>query len=87
MSCAQEEPGLCLLYLHSLNGRGRPPERVWRPYGTDLLPSPAEALAQPLRAFPSWFLRFECARCGKVRASDAHRDMQLHERKGSAIAL
>jgi hypothetical protein len=27
---------------------------------------PAEALGEPLRAFPSWFLRVECERCGKV---------------------
>jgi hypothetical protein len=39
----------------------------WRSYGTDPLPSPVEALAEPLRAFPSWFLRIECDRCGKVR--------------------
>ena len=34
--------------------------RHWRSYGTDPLPSPAEALRQPLAAFPSWFLRIEC---------------------------
>jgi hypothetical protein len=27
------------------------------PYGTDPLPSPAEALAEPFVAFPSWFLK------------------------------
>jgi hypothetical protein len=41
--------------------------RHWRSYGTDLLPSPAEALQQPLRAFPSWFLRIESDCCGKDR--------------------
>jgi hypothetical protein len=30
------------------------------------VPTPAEALGEPLRAFPSWFLRVECERCGKV---------------------
>jgi hypothetical protein len=25
---------------------------------------PQEALGEPLRAFPSWFLRIECERCG-----------------------
>ena len=35
-------------------------------YGTDPLPSPAEALAEPFSAFPSWFLRIECDRCGTV---------------------
>jgi hypothetical protein len=37
-------------------------QRHWRSYGTDPLPSPAEALDQPLRAFPSWFLRVQCER-------------------------
>ena len=27
----------------------------------------AEALSETLSAFPSWFLRIECDRCGKVR--------------------
>ena len=39
-----------------------PPERHWRSYGTDPLPTPAEALDQPFSAFPSWFLRIECDR-------------------------
>jgi hypothetical protein len=43
-----------------------PPRRHWRSYGTDPLPTPAEALAEPFAAFPSWFLRIECERCGKV---------------------
>jgi hypothetical protein len=44
-----------------------PLQRHWRSYGTDHpLPSPAEALAEPFAAFPSWFLRIECDRCGKV---------------------
>jgi hypothetical protein len=30
------------------------------------LPTPAEALEEPLSAFPSWFLRI-CDRCGKDR--------------------
>jgi hypothetical protein len=33
------------------------PQRHWRSYGNDPLPTPAEALAEPFRAFPSWFLR------------------------------
>jgi hypothetical protein len=45
----------------------RPPGWVWRPYGDDPLPSAEEALQFSLRAFPSWFLRIECDRCGKVR--------------------
>jgi hypothetical protein len=43
------------------------PRRHWRSYGTEPLPSGPEAMAQPLAAFPSWFLRIECERCGKVR--------------------
>jgi hypothetical protein len=56
-----------------------PPERHWRSYGTDPLPTPAEATAQPLRAFPSWFLRVECDRCGKpVMHNEVH--MTEHQR-------
>ena len=44
-----------------------PPARHWRSYTDDPLPTPAEALAEPFAAFPSWFLRIECDRCGKVR--------------------
>jgi hypothetical protein len=43
------------------------PRHHWRPYGNDPLPSPQDALGQPFAAFPSWFLRIECDRCGKVR--------------------
>ena len=61
-----------------------PPVRHWRSYGTDPLPSPAEALQQPLSAFPSWFLRITCDRCGKDRmVNEAHatgwRDRSLRE--------
>ena len=41
------------------------PRRYWRGYGTDPLPTPAEALAEPFNAFPSWFMRITCDRCGK----------------------
>ena len=44
-----------------------PPQRHWRSYGTDPLPTAAEAMNEPLAAFPSWFLRIECDRCGKVQ--------------------
>ena len=44
-----------------------PPKRHWRSYGTDPLPAPAEAMGEPFAAFPSWFLRIECDRCGKVQ--------------------
>ena len=43
------------------------PARHWRSYGDEPLPSGREALDQPFSAFPSWFLRLECDRCGKDR--------------------
>jgi hypothetical protein len=45
----------------------KPHARIWRAYGDDPLPAPEEALERPLWAFPSWFLRIECERCGKVQ--------------------
>ena len=41
------------------------PRRHWRSYGNDPPPSGKQALDEPLRAFPSWFLRIVCDRCGK----------------------
>ena len=50
-----------------------PPQRHWRSYGNEPLPTAAEALQQPLAAFPSWFLRITCDRCGKDRMiNEAH---------------
>jgi hypothetical protein len=50
-----------------------PPERHWRTYSDEPLPSATEALGQPFRAFPSWFLRIECDRCHKARMlNEAH---------------
>jgi ribosomal protein S27E len=43
------------------------PQRHWRTYGDYPLPTGAEALDEPFNAFPSWFLRIECDRCGKVQ--------------------
>ena len=47
------------------------------------MPSGAEALGEPFAAFPSWFLRIECDRCGKVQmVSEAHarwRDRSLRD--------
>ena len=31
------------------------------------MPTGQETLAEPFRAFPSWFLRITCDRCGKDR--------------------
>jgi hypothetical protein len=62
-----------------------PPARHWRSYGDQPLPSGAEALAEPFAAFPSWFLRIECDRCGKVSMlNEAHttgrrREMPLRD--------
>jgi hypothetical protein len=49
------------------------PARHWRSYGDDPLPTGREALGQPFRAFPGWFLRITCDRCGKDRMlNEAH---------------
>ena len=52
-------------------------------YGDYPLPSPSEALAAPLRSFPSWYLRVTCDRCGKERLlSEVHtpqRDLLLRD--------
>ena len=59
------------------------PRRHWRSYGNDPLPTGAEALQQPLSAFPSWFLCITCDRCGKDRmVNEAHapwRDRSLFD--------
>ena len=42
-------------------------------YGDALLPTGREALDEPLAAFPSWFMRITCDRCGKDRIlNEAH---------------
>ena len=49
------------------------PKRHWRSYGYEPLPTGAEALAEPFRAFPSWFMRVTCDRCGQQRMfSETH---------------
>jgi hypothetical protein len=59
------------------------PKRHRRSYGNDPLPTPADALDEPLNAFPSWFLRVECDRCSQVQlVNQAHMprgDMPLHD--------
>ena len=42
------------------------------------LPTAAEALAEPFGAFPSWFMRITCDRCGKDRMLS--RDARAGER-------
>jgi hypothetical protein len=49
------------------------PRRHWRTYGSDPLPTGAAALNERLSAFPSWFLRVACERCGQERLfNEAH---------------
>ena len=49
------------------------PKRHWSSYGGGPLPSSREALGEPFRAFPSWFMRITCDRCGKDRMlNEAH---------------
>jgi hypothetical protein len=59
------------------------PKRHWRTYGTDPLPTPAEALAEPFAVFPRWFLRINCDRCGQQRmfseTHSAQRDMLIRD--------
>jgi hypothetical protein len=55
-----------------------PPWRHWRSYGTDPLPTAAEAMTEPMRAFPSWFLKITCDRCGKDRMlNESHTSSRL----------
>jgi hypothetical protein len=61
----------------------RVPQRHWRSYGDDPLPTSSEALGQPFSAFLSWFMRITCDRCGKDRMlSETHtpqRDMLIRD--------
>jgi hypothetical protein len=41
------------------------PLRHWRSYGDAPLPTGREALHELSSAFPSWYLRITCDRCGK----------------------
>jgi hypothetical protein len=47
------------------NDRAAVPRRHWPSYGDDPLPSASEAMDEQFSAFPSWFLRITCDRCGK----------------------
>ena len=60
-----------------MSGFQPPPQRHWRNYGTEPLPTARGALDLPLRAFPSWFLRITCERCGKATMmNEAHTNEQ-----------
>jgi hypothetical protein len=58
------------------------PKRHWRSYGDEPLPSGKEALGEPFSAFPSWFLRIECDRCGKVRMVN-----EVHMKRGTTMLI
>ena len=55
------------------------PKRHWRSYGDDPLATGRDALDEPLAAFPSWFMRITCDRCGKDRMLN-----EVHARSASA---
>ena len=72
----------CEMGPRSVAMTARPvPRRHWRSYGDAPLPTGAEALDEPFAAFPSWFMRITCDRCGKDRmlneAHTAHRDLPI----------
>jgi hypothetical protein len=50
------------------------PQRHWLTHGNNYpLPTGAEALDEPFAAFPSWFMRVTCERCGQERMfSEVH---------------
>ena len=50
---------------------------IYRSWGEDPLPSRDVALASPLRAFKSWYLRMECGKCGRP-SSDAGLALTRH---------
>ena len=50
------------------------------------MPTPAEALAEPFRAFPSWFLRITCDRCGKVQVINERHARWRHDGCGGLTA-
>jgi hypothetical protein len=59
------------------------PRQHWRSDGTEPLPSGVEAMGDPFAAFPSWFLRIECDRCGKVQMVDeAHARWRARSLRG-----
>ena len=43
------------------------PRRHWRSYGNEPLPTGKNPSTSHFAAFPSWYLRITCDRCGKDR--------------------
>ena len=60
------------------------PRRHWRSYGTQPLPTPAEALDEPFRAFPSRFMRVTCDRCGRKETVRRTVTMVIRSRSSSS---
>jgi hypothetical protein len=56
----------------------RIPARHWKSYGDRPLPSGADAMLEPLNAFPSWFVRVTCERCGQERMFNQTHSAQSH---------
>jgi hypothetical protein len=50
--------------------------------GLTLLPTAQDALMQPMRAFPSWFLRVKCGRCSKTMI---HNEAHMSERQRGMV--
>jgi len=65
------------------------PTRHWRSYGTEPLPTGREALEEPFRAFPSWFMRITCDRCGqeRMRSHLASRNLATAAVKSVSVGL
>jgi hypothetical protein len=61
----------------------RIPQRHWRSYDSEPLPTGAEALGEPFSAFSSWYLRITCDRCGKdymlSETDTAQRNMRIRD--------
>jgi hypothetical protein len=62
------------------------PARHWRSYGDAPLPTGREALDQPFSAFPSWFMRITCDRCGKAERGAPDRATARDSCRGTAAA-
>jgi hypothetical protein len=65
-----------------MTGR-RIPQRHWRSYDNEPLPTGSEALGEPFSAFSSWYLRITCDRCGKdhmlSETDTAQRNMRIRD--------
>jgi hypothetical protein len=66
-----------------MTARSSVPKRHWRSYGDAPLPTGAVDRDEPFAAFPSWFMRITCERCGQERifseTHSAQRDMLIRD--------